>query len=153
MRQSNLFWLIVTALVAVCGMQPLVHGQDATPAKPAAKQTNRLPPYYKTVVNEEQRQKIYGIQEKYKDRLAALAEQVKKLQAERSAEIEALLSAEQKQKLADAKNTADKKKTDKTAAAKTTEVTKPADVKPEVKVEVKPTVGPAPVKPPVAPTK
>ena len=125
--------LLLAAIIAVGGIHSLVtFGQDAAPAK-AKTQSNRLPAYYKDVVNDEQKLKIYGIQDKYKDRISALAEQVKKLQAERNAEIEAVLTAEQKTKLAEVKTIAEKKKAEAAAAIKAAAEKKPAAT--EVKVD------------------
>jgi len=56
----------------------------------------RLPAYYGRVVDEKQRQKIYDIQRKYHAQIAELQRQLEKLIAQRDAEIEAVLTPEQK---------------------------------------------------------
>jgi len=118
-------------------------GQDAKkPEKPAAKKEGekktakgRLPNNYAKVVTEDsQKEKIYAIQAKYDDQLAKLEGELKTLRTQRDAEVEGVLTAEQKDKLkkiaADAKAEAEAKK--KAADAKK-EDTKPADTKPAEK--------------------
>jgi Spy/CpxP family protein refolding chaperone len=56
----------------------------------------RLPMYYGKVVTEEQRQKIYDIQRKYFPQIRALQKQLEALIAKRDAEIEAVLTPQQK---------------------------------------------------------
>lgn len=56
----------------------------------------RLPMYYAKVVDEKQRQKIYDIQRKYHPQIADLQKQLEKLIAQRDAEIEAVLTPQQK---------------------------------------------------------
>ncbi|MGB9688715.1 hypothetical protein [Thermogutta sp.] len=56
----------------------------------------RLPAYYGKVVDEKQRQKIYDIQRKYHAQIAELQRQLEKLIAQRDAEIEAVLTPQQK---------------------------------------------------------
>jgi len=56
----------------------------------------RLPAYYARVVDEQQRKKIYEIQRKYHAQIADLQRQLEKLVAQRDAEIEAVLSPQQK---------------------------------------------------------
>jgi len=68
----------------------------AEPASPAAEFQPRLPMYYGKVVDEKQRQTIYGIQRKYYPQIAELQRQLKNLTAQRDAEIEAVLSPQQK---------------------------------------------------------
>lgn len=59
----------------------------------------RLPMYYAKVVDEKQRQKIYDIQRKYHPQIAELQRQLEKLIAQRDAEIEGVLTPEQKAEL------------------------------------------------------
>jgi len=110
-------------------------GQDTkkadSKAKAGAKEKpkGRLPAYYKDVVTDEQQEKIYAIQAKYEKQLDDLQAQLDAVKAKQMAEIETLLSAEQKDKIAKAKEEADAKKksskkdgdkTAKSAEAKTT---------------------------------
>jgi hypothetical protein len=92
--------------------------KEAAPTKKAAKKpAGRLPVFYAEIVTEEQRAKIYVIQGSYADKLKALAAQIKAVQAEQNAEIEAVLTEEQKAKLQAAKDEAAAKRKQKTEAA------------------------------------
>jgi hypothetical protein len=66
---------------------------------PSKKAKGRLPPYYAGVVSDQQRQAIYAIQEKYGAQIAALQEQLAALTRQRDAEIEGVLTAEQRAKV------------------------------------------------------
>lgn len=81
-------------------------------AKPGdvEKPKGRLPPYYKDVVTEKQRDEIYTIQAKYEPQIDELQAQIDKLQEKRDAEIEKLLNASQKSKLEKLKAEKSKKK-------------------------------------------
>lgn len=91
-------------------------GQEAKKADPKAKAgakekpKGRLPAYYKDVVTDEQKDQIYVIQAKYEKQLDDLQSQLDAVKAKQNGEIEALLSAEQKEKLAKVKAEADAKK-------------------------------------------
>ncbi len=79
--------------------------------KKADKAKGRLPSYYADVVSDEQRADIYAIQEKYAKELKSLNEQLLALTKKQNDEIEAVLTAEQKEKIDLARaNTASKKK-------------------------------------------
>ncbi len=56
----------------------------------------RLPMYYAKVVDQKQRQAIYEIQRKYQAQIAELEKQLQKLIAQRDAEIEGVLTPEQR---------------------------------------------------------
>ncbi|GAB4142550.1 MAG: hypothetical protein Kow0040_31600 [Thermogutta sp.] len=74
-------------------------GQSATSAAKAdatAAFRPRLPMYYAKVVDDKQRQSIYDIQRKYHPQIADLQRQLEKLIAQRDAEIEAVLTPQQK---------------------------------------------------------
>ncbi|HTN75300.1 MAG TPA: hypothetical protein VL096_08640 [Pirellulaceae bacterium] len=97
--------LATLTLVAFTSL-PLVsvQAQDANPktevkVKAPAKAKGRLPAYYKDVVTPDQKDKIYAIQAKYGDEISKLAEQMKAATAQRDAEIAAILTAEQKDKV------------------------------------------------------
>jgi capsule polysaccharide export protein KpsE/RkpR len=104
---------------------------EAKAAAPAAKKvTRRLPNFYGELVDGTQKEKIYSIQDQYTPQIDALAAQVKALQQKRDAEIEAVLTAEQKVKLEKARAEAKAKAAERAAAkkaaeAKTTPVTAP----------------------------
>ncbi len=84
--------------------------QGKTPAK-RKKAKGRLPNNYgKIGLANEQRQQIYGIQVKYRPQLEELEKQIKALRAQRDAEIEAVLTDSQKQRLAELQEAAKKKR-------------------------------------------
>lgn len=98
-------------------------GQETKEAKPSLKAKGRLPAYYKDVVTASQKETIYKLQAQYNDQIRKLAEEMKALTEKRDAEIEALLSAEQKAKV-DALRAEAKKKS---AAQATTTAEETAD--------------------------
>src|SRR5689334_2735948 len=61
-------------------------------AKERAKPRGRLPDLYSKVVTEEQKEKIYAIQDAHADKIAALSAQMKEELAKQKAEIEAVLT-------------------------------------------------------------
>ncbi len=75
---------------------------DAPVAKKTerAKPRGRLPNYYRTVVDRQQRAKIYAIQAQYSGQLEDLLEQIEQLKAKQNAEIEAVLTPEQRAEIA-----------------------------------------------------
>lgn len=97
-------------------------------AAPAAKETNkakgRLPSYYSKVVDGQQREKIYAIQKTYGPQIAQLQAQLKELTQKRDAEVNALLTPEQRERFAALRAEA------RQAAAKKAAAAKPADAKP-----------------------
>lgn len=125
------FWrkVVVAGCVCMLGLtvaawSPLT-GQEKKAEKPkvtkkAAK--GRLPAFYKNVVNEEQRSKIYEIQQKYASQIEDLQSQLESVRKKQTEEIEAVLSKEQLDKVTSLKAESDtKKKKDspkKTDAAK-----------------------------------
>ena len=126
--------LLVTALVlgAVGAAVGVGQAQDAPaavakdakqPAKDTkrAKPRGRLPAYYGRVVDQKQREKIYAVQKSYAAEIAKLRTQLKDLLAKRNAEVEAVLTAEQRAKVAKlvaaAKAKREKKAAEKKAAA------------------------------------
>lgn len=78
------------------------------------KPKGRLPAGYgKLELSEMQRDKIYGIQAKFSPKLDELERQIEKLRAERDAEIEGVLTAAQKQTLAENETKAKEKRAEK----------------------------------------
>jgi Spy/CpxP family protein refolding chaperone len=76
----------------------------AAPTESAApkKTINRLPNNYgKLDLTSSQKQKIYDAQNKYREQIEALEKQIADLTAKKNAEVEAVLTPEQKAKLAD----------------------------------------------------
>ena len=70
------------------------------PAKTRAKPRGRLPVHYGKVVDPTQKEKIYKIQKSYEPKIAELNVQLQALRDKRDAEIDAVLTAEQRQKVA-----------------------------------------------------
>ena len=111
---------IVLCSVVVGGLL----AQDASNAavdKPRKAAAGRLPPNYaKLDLSGTQRDQIYSVQNKYKVELEQLQAQLDSARTRRDAEIEAVLTAEQRQKLgvlqAEARKKADSKKTSKPAS-------------------------------------
>ena len=85
-------------------------GKAKTEVKETAKAKGRLPAYFKDVVTEEQKDQIYTIQAKYEKQISDLQSQLEEVRSQQMAEIEKLLSADQKKKLADLRAEADAKK-------------------------------------------
>jgi hypothetical protein len=107
-------WLNVAA-AQPAAEKPAV--EKPAPAKPAGKTAaaankpkGRLPAYFKDIVDEKQRDKIYAVQADYNAKIDALEEQIKTLTDQRDAAIENVLSPEQKEKLKKAKEEAASKK-------------------------------------------
>ena len=83
-------------------------GQEKSAEKPAAaekkeraKPRGRLPVYYSAVVSPEQRLQIYEIQRTCSEQILKLQGQLQALMEQRDAEVEAVLTPEQKTKVAD----------------------------------------------------
>jgi Spy/CpxP family protein refolding chaperone len=130
--------LVILSLLTLA--LPTADGQDAKPkaaAKPATKTAGkgRLPTHYKDVVTTEQKDKIYAIQNTYSDQISKLAEEMKAITAKRDAEIEAVLTADQKKKIDALKSEAAAAKKKPVEATKAsvkpveTTLTKPAPAK------------------------
>jgi hypothetical protein len=97
-------WATLMALAAAFMVveQPRSLGADAPVKKVLSKRRGRLPAYYAAVVTDEQREKIYQIQEEYRPKIAALNAQLKALKKEQDDKITALLTATQKKQIAEA---------------------------------------------------
>jgi hypothetical protein len=109
---------VLPALGLVVVSSPLLSvGQEKKAAD--KKGTRRLPAYYADVVTEEQRKEIYDIQAKYAKQIQDLNDQLLALTKKQNDEVEAVLTKEQKEKVAAARAEAaakKKKKADKKAA-------------------------------------
>jgi hypothetical protein len=101
--------------------------QPAAEKKERAQPAGRLPNYYSTVVSPEQREKIYGIQGKYADQIKKLQEQLTALEVQRDAEVEGVLTPEQKDKVAKLANDAKAKAKTKKEGEKKPEPAKTGD--------------------------
>lgn len=128
--------VVVAAIFAaaaglVIGQGSFSIGQEAKAPKAEKKSKGRLPPYFADIVTDEQRQKIYDIQLKYAKDREALEAQLEELRSIESGEIEAVLDAEQKEKLRKAREAAAAKK--KKKSTDTPEEAKPAETAPKAK--------------------
>ena len=92
--------------------QPVLSAEDKAPAKPTTKKKeqakvkkgrHRLPHYFRDVVGDEQREKIYKIQDEYRPKIEALRTELKALRKERDEKIEAVLTSEQKRQIDEAR--------------------------------------------------
>ncbi len=91
---------VVSVLGSVCLIVLLASSSWTQEAKPSKKKaTGRLPAHYGAVVTPDQKAKIYSIQAKYAEQIRKLADEMKALTEQRDAEVEGVLSAEQKQKV------------------------------------------------------
>ena len=146
---SRLFCMTLIGCLAIafsCASQPASAADDKAPEKKTEKKVkkdkskkekvkpgHRLPSYYKDVVSDEQRDKIYEIQDQYDPKIKELRRQLSALEKEQSDKIEAVLTPGQKEKIdaaraeAKAKRKAARNKSKKTAADKP----KTADDKPK----------------------
>lgn len=122
-----LVWSQPTTLCSAADDAPAAGNAQAVKEK--AKPKGRMPNYYTKVVDGIQREKIYQIQQNYAPQIAQLKAQLKALDEKQDAEISALLTPEQRQRVAvlkaESKQAAAKKRAE--AAAKAAEASaKPA---------------------------
>jgi hypothetical protein len=73
--------------------------KDEAPARTRAQQRGRLPNFYRAVVTPDQRSSIYAVPTKYEKQIEELELQIDALEAKRDAEIEAVLTPEQREKV------------------------------------------------------
>jgi len=106
---------------------------QATPSSPPSAKNDdqnvfrpRLPMYYAKVVDEKQRQKIYDIQRKYHPQIADLQKQLEKLIAQRDAEIEAVLTPQQKAEIEKLRQEASQRRKEKSDAGSSAEANPPS---------------------------
>jgi TolA-binding protein len=97
---ARLRLLVVTAALVVVG-SPWVVGQDAPRSKdPAPKMRGQLPPNWgKLGLSEEQKQKIYSAQTKYRSKIDDLKKQIAELVDQEKKDMEAVLTDAQKSRL------------------------------------------------------
>ena len=106
------------------GKRPAIQKKQADP-KPAKKGADedeepagRLPAYFKDVVDEAQRDKIYAIQAEYANRIDRLRQQLTALEDERDERIERVLTPQQQARVEAAREEAKAKKAAKKAKGK-----------------------------------
>jgi hypothetical protein len=115
---------------------------DAKAAKPRAKPRGRLPAYYGKVVDGKQREKIYAIQQQYEPKISALKAELQAMQDKADAEIDAVLTAEQRdtiKKLAD--EAKQKRKATASATASATTEASPGEKDDDADADAKPASG------------
>jgi hypothetical protein len=127
-------WLVLLVAAIVVANRPAGGAEgEAPPKKPATKQSHRLPPYYGSVVTDNQRKAIYRIQDEYQPKIAALTEQLKALKKERDEKIAAVLTENQKKRVEE-------------AAKRKHESKKPQPEKPNQELPAPPVAEPKPAK-------
>lgn len=102
----------ITCLVIAIISLTLAGGISAQESDSTAKAKRRGPlpsNFGKIGVDDEQRKKLYSVQESYQEKLAALRKEMKALLAQRDTEMEALLTPGQKLRLQELKAEAAKK--------------------------------------------
>ena len=87
-----------------------------------------LPYYYgKLGLDEEQREKLYAIQDEYKTRIEAVEKQIAQIRGEQDAKMQLLLTAGQKLRLQELREAAAKKKAEEESEAARTASSAPAE--------------------------
>lgn len=129
---------LVAALALLSSPQASLAQQAKEDAKPAAAKAatakkpaeprGRLPNFYREVVDNEQRARIYKLQEEYDAKIEALSAQLQELVNMRTTAIEAVLTADQLKKVKELQ--AASKEKSQTAAAKKASVKVTAEEKP-----------------------
>jgi hypothetical protein len=94
-------------------------------AKPRAKPRGRLPAYYNKVVDGQQREKIYAIQQQYEPKINALKAELQALQDKMNAEVEGVLTPAQLEIVKKANDEAKQKRQAAGAAARATTPSRP----------------------------
>ena len=112
-RRIGRVFLLSAAAASIVGVASLQHsllGQDSRRANSREQATGaaaerapargRLPAYYAQVVDDKQRERIYSIQKSYSAKIEALEAELKAVTSKRDAEIEAVLTPQQRQRVA-----------------------------------------------------
>lgn len=114
----------VSAAIAGVSVYPVAIAQETGKAakadggKKVAKAGDRLPANYAKIgVSDDQRKKIYEIQNKYSEQIANLQKQLAELKSKENEEVEAVLTAEQKKALRAANEESKKKAAEKKKGA------------------------------------
>lgn len=104
---------------------------DAKAAKQRAKPRGRLPAYYNQVIDGQQRDKIYAIQQQYEPKINELKAELQALQDKLDAEVEGVLTPEQRTKVKELTDAAKQKRkggtTASASASATTESSEESD--------------------------
>jgi hypothetical protein len=121
LRKLFLAVVIVSGAGVLAGNSTTLVGQEKDKAESKEKKKGKLPAYYGDIVSGTQRDKIYAIQEAHEKKIAALRDALAAAEKARDTEIEAVLDAEQKAKVATAKAEAAAKKAKAAAEKKAAE--------------------------------
>ena len=96
MLQRN-FWLTAWIAMLCAAAAGTLAAQDREgrdePARPLIRL--RLPAYYGRVVDDQQREDIYGVLRQYEEKLLALRQEIQQLEQERDSEVRKVLTKEQ----------------------------------------------------------
>ena len=123
--------VVMALLAGLCSMQVVSYG--APKAKPA-KPRGRVPANYGQLeLSEEQKNKIYDVQGKYKEQIDELNQKLRDLRAKELQEIQEVLTPDQKKKLAEIEEAAKKERLAKAEKAKAEKAAKKAEDKPAEK--------------------
>jgi Spy/CpxP family protein refolding chaperone len=101
--------LVSLGLLLVTVEQPVLRADGAAKSPGAKRGRHVVPKYYGKIVTEEQREKIYKIQDAYDPKIDALTAQLKALKAERDEKIRGVLTPEQQKQVDEAAAKAKKK--------------------------------------------
>ena len=130
---SRCILLGVLMVIASTHSDCTVFAADATAATQTIKTSKaargRLPPYYASVVNKEQREKIYSIQSEYRQKIEAARAQLTALTEEQQEKIFAVLSDEQKKQIEEIQSSAKAKRAEKAMVAVKAEKDPPIEKK------------------------
>jgi hypothetical protein len=92
--------VVAVAVALVVVSSPWVVGDDAPKKEPAPKMRGQLPPNWaKLGLSDEQKQKVYEAQNKYRAKIDALKKQIAELQDQEKKDMEAVLTSAQKARL------------------------------------------------------
>ena len=94
-------FLASQAAVGIAADPPKAPAAKADKADKAKSPAGRLPPHFSEVVDAKQREAIYAIQQQYAEKVGQLKAELDAQLKQRDAKIDAVLSPEQRQKVAD----------------------------------------------------
>jgi hypothetical protein len=112
MRLPRRVFAICLGMSAILGLGALsISAQDPAKKDESAKGAHRLPAGYGQIsISDAQKEKIYGIQDKFAEKIAPLQKQLAALRADEAAECEAVLTDAQKKLLVEKRAEAKKKR-------------------------------------------
>jgi hypothetical protein len=101
---ATVLWTLVASLVvALSFATPPTFAENGPetekPKKERKESFHRLPPHFGKVIDEKQRETIYGIQDEYGPKIKALKDQLAALMQERDKKVDAVLTPEQRKQI------------------------------------------------------